>query len=182
MWAFAHILAGAVVGRDCNVGDHCFIEAGARVGDNVTLKNGVMLWEGVALDDGVFVGPGAIFTNDVRPRSPRHEHGAQRYADARWLVATSVGQGASIGAGAVILAGVTIGPFAMVGAGAVVTRDVAGHALVVGNPARVVGWVCRCGERLEPPGVCPSCGSSYDVSRSAGGEATGGRAEERGSA
>ena len=104
IWAFAHILAGASIGRDCNIGDHCFIEGGARVGHGVTVKNGAMIWEGVTLEDGVFVGPGVVFTNDLRPRSPRGVETATRYEDTGWLATTVVRRGASIGARAVILA------------------------------------------------------------------------------
>jgi UDP-2-acetamido-3-amino-2,3-dideoxy-glucuronate N-acetyltransferase len=167
IWAYAHVMAGAVLGTGCNVGDHCFIETGATVGDNVTIKNGNMLWEGVTLEDGVFVGPHVFFVNDLYPRSPRLPQARERYADKGWLARTRVREGASLGAGAVVLAGNVVGAFAMVGAGAVVTRPVPDYALVVGNPARVVGWVCQCGQRLalvEGVGdrlVCLSCGRGY---------------------
>ncbi len=170
IWAFAHVMSGAVVGRDCNLGDHAFVESGARVGDRVTIKNGVLVWDGVSIADDVFVGPGVIFTNDRAPRSPRMPAVAQRYQSPKnWRSETTVCRGASIGAGAIILPGVTIGEFAMVGAGALVTRDVPPHALVVGNPARVVGQVCVCGTKIsEPVGgalarraseevLCPHC-------------------------
>ena len=150
VWAFAHVLSGAVVGADCNVGDHAFVEGGAVLGDRVTLKNGVAVWQGVTLEDDVFVGPYAVFTNDLVPRSKRP-----------WtMVPTLVRQGASIGANATIVCGITIGRYAMVGAGAVVTKDVPDHALVVGCPARPVGLVCVCGRRL-PGGdapICAACG------------------------
>jgi acetyltransferase-like isoleucine patch superfamily enzyme len=158
VWAFAHVQAGATVGVDCNVGEHCFIESGAVVGDRCTVKNGVAIWRGVTLEEGVFVGPGVVFTNDLRPRSPRMPHVSARYEDDRWLVPTTVERGATIGAGAMILAGVVIGSFAMVGLGAVVTRDVPAHALVVGNPVRTVGFVCECGLRRDAP--CPSCSTA----------------------
>jgi len=140
VWAWAHVMAGARVGRDCNVGEHCFVEGGASVGDRVTVKNGVAVWQGVELLDDVFVGPSAVFTNDIRPRS-------RVYHDA--YARTQVREGASIGAGAVIVAGHTLGRHCLVGAGSVVTHDVPDHALVYGNPARVRGFVCCCGERLE---------------------------------
>lgn len=166
IWAFAHILAGASIGRDCSIGDHCFIEGGARVGHGVTVKNGAMIWDGVTLEDGVFVGPGAVFTNDLRPRSPRGAGTAARYEDSEWLATTVVRRGASIGARAVILADLEIGAFAMVGAGAVVVGDVPSHALVVGTPARRLGWVCSCGGRL-PEGDgrwrCADCGRSFSA-------------------
>ncbi len=165
IWAFAHVLAGARIGRNANVGDHCFIESGAVVGDDVTMKNGNMIWEGVVLKDGVFVGPQVCFTNDLYPRSRRLPAASRRYLDKReWLVATIVETGASLGAGATIIAGVTIGEYALVAAGAVVTRDVPPFALVRGNPARIGGWVCKCGKplRLEDcSGVCRACGQRF---------------------
>ena len=168
IWAFAHILKGARIGRDCNVGDHSFVEGGAVVGSRVTLKNGVAIWGGVTLANDVFVGPNAVFTNDLWPRSPRFAKVHQRYSDpARWLVRTRVGRGASIGANATIRCGIDIGAFAMIGAGAVVTATVPARALVVGVPGRIVGWVCECGTRLPPldkPSVtCPQCGTSHRV-------------------
>ncbi len=164
IWAFTNVQAGAVIGADCNVGDHCFVESGARVGDGVTVKNGNMLWDGVTLEAGVFVGPAVVFTNDLRPRSPRHPHGRARYATDDWLAPTLVREGASIGGGAVVLPNLSIGPYALVAAGSVVTRDVPAHALVVGNPARVRGWVCECGTELRFDGdtaVCPTDGLGY---------------------
>jgi len=150
IWAFAHVMRGAIVGCDCNIGDHAFIESGARIGDRVTIKNGVAVWNGVTLEDDVFVGPIAVFTNDRHPRSPRAEHARERYAHVEnWLSPTLVRQGASIGAGAVILCGITIRQHAMIAAGAVVTRDVPDHALMLGNPARQRGWTCICGKPLN---------------------------------
>lgn len=155
VWAFAHILSGARVGKDCNVCDGVFIESGAVVGDRVTLKNGVLVWDGVTIEDDVFVGPAAVFTNDLRPRS-RAEF---------VLGKTLVRSGASLGANCTIVCGHTIGRFAFVAAGAVVTKDVPDHALVVGNPARRVGWVCECGERLAGAAadgeLACTCGRRY---------------------
>jgi len=169
VWAFTHILPGARVGQDCNIGDHCFIESGAVVGDNVTLKNGNMVWEGVRLADGVFVGPNVFFTNDRHPRSPRLPQARKRYAEKRnWLVPTTIERGAALGAGAIILAGVNVGEYATVGAGAVVTKPVPSHALVVGNPARQVGWVCRCGRSLQfrrGRAACAECGSHFKLTK-----------------
>ena len=139
VWAFCHILAGAVVGRDCNIGDHCYVENGAMIGDEVVLKNGVSVWSGVTLENRVFVGPHVAFTNDLTPRA--------KVFDAA-LVPTVVREGASLGANATIICGVVVGRFAMVGAGAVVTRDVPDFGLALGNPARRVGYVCRCALRL----------------------------------
>ena len=164
VWAFTHVLDGARIGADCNIGDHCYVESGAVVGDHVTVKNGTSLWAGVTLEDGVFVGPAVVFTNDRRPRSPRLGLAAGRYADAsRWLEPTCVGHGATLGAGAVLVAGVSVGAFAFVAAGAVVTRDVPPHALVAGNPARVVGRVCGCGARIalgDGPPQCTACAAA----------------------
>ena len=131
IWAFAHVLAGARIGRNCNICDHTFIEGEVVVGDDVTVKCGVQLWNGVVLEDRVFVGPNVTFTNDPFPRS-------KRYLAAP--VPTLVKAGASIGANATILPGLTIGRDAMVGAGAVVTHDVPDYSIVYGNPARILGY------------------------------------------
>jgi UDP-2-acetamido-3-amino-2,3-dideoxy-glucuronate N-acetyltransferase len=169
IWAFAHVMKGAVIGDDCNIGDHAFIETGARIGDRVTIKNQAMLWDGVEIGDDVFVGPGACFTNDLVPRSRRMPLPvvARRYRERQgWLATTRVDRGASLGAGCVILAGITIGTFAAVAAGAVVTRNVSSHALMAGVPARLMGRVCRCGWRLRrTQGAiwdCPRCGETFD--------------------
>jgi UDP-2-acetamido-3-amino-2,3-dideoxy-glucuronate N-acetyltransferase len=154
IWAFAHVLAGARIGADCQVGDHAFVEGGAVVGDSVTIKNGVLLWSGVTVEDEVFLGPGAVFTNDASPRA------AFRKGPAGWLP-TLVRRGATVGANATVLPGLTIGRWAMVGAGGVVTADVADHALVVGNPARQVGWACRCGRALPDDLDCAACPRCY---------------------
>ena len=132
IWAFAHVLPGATIGRDCNICDNVFIENDVVVGDRVTVKCGVQLWDGVRLDDDVFVGPNATFTNDMFPRSRQRPPAFLR---------TKVCHHASIGANATILPGITIGANAMIGAGAVVTRSVPRDAIVVGNPARIVGYV-----------------------------------------
>jgi UDP-2-acetamido-3-amino-2,3-dideoxy-glucuronate N-acetyltransferase len=129
IWAFAHILAGAMIGQDVNICDHTFIENDVRVGNRVTIKCGVYLWDGIILEDDVFVGPNATFTND---RYPRSKHYPDKFLE------TLVKTGASIGANATILPGITIGEYAMVGAGAVVTKDVPPRVLVVGNPARII--------------------------------------------
>lgn len=132
VWAFAHILPGARVGRDCNLCDHTFIENDVVVGDRVTVKCGVQLWDGLRIEDDVFIGPNATFTNDRFPRSKQH---LGTYPQ------TSIRRGASIGANATVTPGITIGEHAMVGAGAVVTHNVPPHAKIVGNPARIIGYV-----------------------------------------
>lgn len=138
VWAFVHILPGAVIGADCNLCDHTFIENDVVVGDRVTIKSGVQLWDGITLEDDVFVGPNATFTNDPFPRSRQHPGTFPR---------TIIRMGASIGANATILPGLTIGQYAMVGAGTVVTKDVPPYAIVVGNPARIIGYVRSSQER-----------------------------------
>ncbi|MEN4644434.1 WxcM-like domain-containing protein [Pantoea agglomerans] len=132
VWAFAHILPGAVVGAECNICDGVFIENDVKIGDRVTLKCGVQIWDGITLEDDVFVGPNVTFTNDKFPRS-------KVYPDE--FLGTLVKRGASLGANSTILPGITIGANAMVGAGAVVTKSVPPNAIVVGNPAKIVGYV-----------------------------------------
>ncbi len=153
IWAFAHVMAGAVVGSDCNVCDHAFVETGARVGNRVTVKNAVLLWDGVTVEDDVFLGPNVVFTNDLRPRAARDRALVE-------VTPTRVRRGATLGANATVVCGTTIGSHAFVAAGAVVTRDVDDHALVAGNPAVRIGWVCECGERLAPDLRC-DCGRRY---------------------
>jgi UDP-2-acetamido-3-amino-2,3-dideoxy-glucuronate N-acetyltransferase len=153
VWGFAHVMQGAVLGRDCNICGHVFIEAGARLGDRVVVKNGVQVWNGVTLEDDVFVGPNATFTNDPRPRAARPREQVP-------LIPTRVRAGATIGANATLLSGIEIGSCAFVAAGAVVTRSVPAHALVAGNPATAKGWVCACGEGLDADLACV-CGDRY---------------------
>ncbi|NLG49694.1 MAG: N-acetyltransferase [Chloroflexi bacterium] len=167
VWAFAHIMRGASIGENCNIGDHCFVEAGARIGNNVTIKNGNMIWEGVTLEDGVFVGPSVHFTNDLYPRSARMPEARSRYEDKSWLLPTTIRKGASLGAGSAILPGIIIGEYSMIGAGATVTRDVPPHAIVIGTPARVAGWVCACGQKLDffdETSTCIECGRHWERS------------------
>jgi acetyltransferase-like isoleucine patch superfamily enzyme len=132
VWAYSHILQGASLGTDCNICDHVFIENDVVIGDRVTIKCGVQVWDGISIEDDVFIGPNATFTNDLYPRS-------KAYPDR--FEQTQICKGASIGANSTILPGVTIGRNAMIGAGAVVTRSVPPNAIVVGNPARIVGYV-----------------------------------------
>jgi UDP-2-acetamido-3-amino-2,3-dideoxy-glucuronate N-acetyltransferase len=153
VWALAHVMSGAVVGRNCNLCGQSFIEEGAVVGDGVVVKNGVQVWDGVELEDDVFVGPNATFTNDLRPRAVRALPPAE-------FVPTRVRKGASLGANVTVVCGNTIGEHAFVAAGAVVTRDVPAHALVAGNPARRMAWVCECGDSLPADLAC-ACGRRY---------------------
>jgi UDP-2-acetamido-3-amino-2,3-dideoxy-glucuronate N-acetyltransferase len=140
VWRQAHVRAGAVIGTDCNIGKNVFVDEDVRIGNLVKIQNNVSVYKGVTLEDEAFVGPSAVFTNDLRPRAQNPD----------WVVVpTLVRRGASIGGGAVIVCGNEIGEWAMVAAGSVVTRSVAAHQLVVGNPARPRGWVCRCGEIIS---------------------------------
>jgi len=139
IWAFAHVLAGARIGRDCNICDHVFIENDVVLGDRVTVKCGVQLWDGLRVGDDVFIGPNATLTNDPFPRSKRH----------RAPLVTTIGPGASLGANCTVLPGISVGRNAMVGAGSVVTHPVPARAIVMGNPARIVGYVDT--ETQDPP-------------------------------
>ncbi len=132
IWQFVVILEGAQIGKECNICSHCFIESDVVIGDRVTIKNGVQLWDGLRLSDDVFIGPNVSFTNDRFPRSKQYPN--------QYLV-TKINKGASIGAGAVILPGIEIGSNAMVAAGAVVTKSIPPNSIVVGNPAKIIGYV-----------------------------------------
>ena len=135
VWRSAHIRSGAVIGADAQLGANVFVDAGVHVGDRVKVQNNVSVYAGVELEDEAFVGPAAVFTNDLNPR-----------ATGDWLLTpTFVRRGASVGANATIVCGVELGEHSLIAAGAVVTQDVAAHQLVLGNPARPAGWVCRCG-------------------------------------
>jgi acetyltransferase-like isoleucine patch superfamily enzyme len=167
VWAFAHVMAGARVGRNCNLGDHTFVESGAIVGNNVTVKNNVCIWAGITLEDDVFVGPNVAFTNDRYPRSPRMPQVRERYERfERWLEPTVVERGATIGANATVLPGTRLGRYSMIAAGAVVTADVPPFALMVGSPARRVADVCRCGQKLAGGYLtagCDRCGETPEA-------------------
>ena len=140
VWHFAHIRKGAKIGRNCNIGKDVYVDVDVEIGNNVKIQNGVSVYHGVKVEDDVFLGPHMTFTNDLYPRAFNQD----------WeVVHTLVKKGASIGAHATIVCGVTIGEYAMVGAGAVVTRDVPPFGLVYGNPARLKGFVCYCGRKLE---------------------------------
>ena len=168
IWRQAQVREGAQIGQSCIIGKGAYIDLDVVIGDRVKIQNNVSVYHGVTIEDGVFVGPHACLTNDKLPRAITPDGRLKR--DADWDVGPIlIRYGASIGAGAIILPGVTVGRFALVGAGAVVTRDVVAHGLVVGNPARQVGFVCECGHKLLQTGAsegeahfaCPSCEREY---------------------
>ena len=180
IWHRAQIRVGARIGADCVIGRDAFVDEGVTIGDRVKIQNLALVYHGVTVEDGVFIGPNAILTNDRFPRSITATGELARGDD--WVVSPILLRtGCSIGAGAVVVAGTTVGRFATVGAGAVVTRDVPDHALVVGNPARRIGWVCACGQRLldgptpagPTPGpadalACPACDRRYSLDPATG--------------
>lgn len=159
IWHFSHIMSGAIIGRRCSLGQNVFVASGVMLGDDVKVQNNVSLYEGVEIGDGAFLGPSCVFTNVRTPRS-RHPR-RNEYARTR------VGEGATIGANATIVCGCVIGRYAFVGAGSLVSRDVPGHALVFGVPARRQGWMCECGEKLDVRGDdradCARCKGEYRV-------------------
>ena len=160
IWHFCHVMSDVVIGTDCVFGQNVFIASGVRIGNNVRVQNNVSLYEGVQLEDDVFCGPSMVFTNVINPRS--HVSRKEEY------LPTLVRRGATIGANATIVCGNTIGRFAFVAAGAVVTNDLPDHALAVGVPATVRGWMCICGEKIDfrreregDRADCLVCGKSY---------------------
>lgn len=158
IWHFTHIMKDCVIGRGCNIGQNVLVSPDVRVGDNVKIQNNVALYTGVILEDDVFCGPSMVFTNVINPRS--HVVRKNEYKT------TLVRRGASLGANSTIVCGITIGEYAFIGAGSVVTRDVPAYALVYGNPARVRGYVCNCGIKLDTeagPIVCASCARKYSL-------------------
>jgi UDP-2-acetamido-3-amino-2,3-dideoxy-glucuronate N-acetyltransferase len=174
IWHRAQVRRGARIGAECIVGRDAFIDEHVVIGDRVKIQNAALVYHGVTVEDGVFIGPNAILTNDRFPRSITADGELARAED--WVVSPiRLRVGSSIGAGAVVVAGSDVGRFATIGAGAVVTRDVPDHALVAGNPARRLGWVCACGRRLvagdgapagrdaSGPAQCPACGARYEI-------------------
>src|SRR5436190_4432959 len=159
IWHFSHVMSGATIGARCNIGQNVVISPDVVIGDNVKIQNNVSVYTGVILEDDVFCGPSMVFTNVINPRS--HVSRKDEYRETR------VRRGATLGANCTVVCGYTIGRYSFVGAGSVVTRDVPDYALVVGNPGRVTGWMCRCGIKLssgaKPPAsaTCTACGSSY---------------------
>ena len=173
VWHFCHVLGGAVIGERSSLGQNVVVMNGTRIGTNVKIQNNVSVYEGVELEDDVFCGPSMVFTNVMNPRS----HVPRKSEYRRTLVR----RGASIGANATIVCGTTLGEYAFIGAGAVVSTDVPAFALMVGVPARRVGWMCQCGERLPASGTgaCAVCGSTYTVRDGAVYQLTGPNMEER---
>jgi UDP-2-acetamido-3-amino-2,3-dideoxy-glucuronate N-acetyltransferase len=159
IWHFSHILPGTKIGQKCNVGQNVVIGPKVTVGNNVKIQNNVSVYEGVILEDDVFCGPSMVFTNVMNPRSAvvrKHEYKT-----------TLVKKGASIGANATVVCGNMVGSYAFIGAGSVVTKDVPDHALMAGNPARQLGWMCECGEKLhkDEPSSCKACGNKYQKTK-----------------
>jgi UDP-2-acetamido-3-amino-2,3-dideoxy-glucuronate N-acetyltransferase len=156
IWHFCHVMGGAIIGERCNLGQNVVVMSGTRLGNNVKVQNNVSIYEGVFLEDDVFCGPSCVFTNVLNPRS--HISRKSEYRK------TLVRRGTSIGANATIVCGITLGEYCFIGAGAVVRSDVPAFALMVGVPARRVGWICRCGVRLqvrEGRSTCGACGTAY---------------------
>ena len=154
IWHFCHVQSGAAIGEGCSLGQNVNVANNVRIGNGCKVQNNVSLYEGVELEDYVFCGPSCVFTNDLTPRA-MYPKGSAAYRR------TLLKKGCSIGANATIVAGNTIGRWAMIAAGSVVTKDVPDHALMLGVPARQVGWVCECGLRLPESLVCEGCGRNY---------------------
>lgn len=157
IWHFCHIMSGARIGKNCKIGQNVFIDRDVRVGNGVKIENNVSVYRGVTLEDYVFCGPSMVFTNVINPRSAHPR-------DIREYRKTLVKKGATIGANATIVCGTTLGKSAFIGAGTVVTKDIPDYALVYGNPAKVKGWMCECGEKLTfgtNRAKCYKCGGRY---------------------
>lgn len=162
VWHNSQIMAGAQIGENCVIGHNCFVGPEAKLGNGVKLESNVDVWDLVVLEDYVFVGPSAVFTNDINPRSRYPKKKFPQYG--QWIP-TLVKEGASIGANATIVCGNTIGQHAFIGAGSVVTKNVPDYALIVGNPGKQIGWVCECGNRIdfgdENKTTCETCQRKY---------------------
>lgn len=160
IWHFSHIMKDCVIGRDCNIGQNVVISPDVVLGNNVKIQNNVSVYSGVICEDNVFLGPSCVFTNVVNPRSEINRK--------REYKQTIVHEGATVGANATIICGNTIGRYALIGAGSVVTKKIPDYALAIGVPAKLKGWVCQCGEKLdfkEAVTQCESCGKRYIKSK-----------------
>jgi acetyltransferase-like isoleucine patch superfamily enzyme len=165
VWNEAQVRGGAQVGRDCVLGKGVYVDVDVVVGDRVKLENRVSLFRGSRVASGAFIGPHSCLLNDKRPRAVTPDGKLKQESD--WTVSgVTVSEGAAIGGGCTVLPGISIGRYAMVGAGAVVTRDVPDYGLVLGNPARLVGYVCECGARLPAGGQCTECGRGHRLPES----------------
>lgn len=161
IWQYCNIMGDVSIGENCNLGQNVYIEAGCKIGNGVKIKNNIAVYSGITIEDDAFIGPNVVFTNVINPRSfieRKHE-----------FRPTLVCKGATLGANATIVCGHTIGKYAMVGAGSVVTKDIGAYELVVGNPARKMGYVCKCGERVANPVDnkihCDKCGETIDITK-----------------
>ncbi|MDD5552129.1 MAG: acyltransferase [Candidatus Pacebacteria bacterium] len=161
IWQNSQVFAGAEIGKNCTIGHNCFISGKAKLGEGVKIESNTDVWDLVTLEDYVFVGPSAVFTNDPNPRAKYPKRDYPQHG--KWL-ATLVKEGASLGANSTIVCGVKVGKWSFVGAGSVVTKDVPNFALVVGVPARIIGWVCECGNKIEfkdEKTICKVCKREY---------------------
>jgi len=161
IWQNSQVLAGAQIGNECTIGHNCFIGGGARLGNGVKIESNTDVWDLITLENHVFVGPSAVFTNDPNPRAKYPKKNFSRYG--KWLP-TLIKEGATIGANATIVCGIEIGKWAFIGAGAVVTKDVPDYALVIGIPAKQIGWMCECGNKIffkNGKAVCKICSRKY---------------------
>ena len=156
IWHFSHVQSGAVIGKNCSFGQNVNVSNNVKIGNGCKVQNNVSLYEAVELEDYVFCGPSMVFTNDLTPRA-KYPKGAAGYKK------TVLHTGATVGANATVVCGHDLGKWSMVAAGAVVTKDVLDHALVAGVPAKQIGWVCECGERLKDGFVCEACGRKYHL-------------------
>lgn len=157
IWINSQVRENSVIGQNCNIGKDTYIDSKVIIGSGCKIQNGVSVYRGVVLQDDVFIGPNVTFTNDFYPRA---------FSGDNWeVLPTLIKRGASIGANATVICGCTLGEYCMVGAGSVVTKNIPPYALAAGNPAHIIGFVCRCGHKLDENGVCKKCGAKYDTGR-----------------